>query len=60
MKNDWIKQKLIKAHEAEDELNKEICSIDKEIDLLKKKKRKLASKVSKNMKNRNHLINMIK
>jgi hypothetical protein len=46
-------------HAKEDELNKRVGEIDKEVKELLKKKSKYARMISKNMRNRNHLISMI-
>ena len=54
-----IKDKLKELHQEENLLNKEICKIDKSIYILLKRKKKLASLVSKNMKYRNLLISKL-
>jgi hypothetical protein len=52
--------KIQELHEKENELNREIGKIDKEIKLLQKRKVKLAKQVSANMKYRNKLIDPAK
>lgn len=54
-----IKEKLIMLHEQENGFNGEMGKIDKQIQLLAKRKEKLARMVSKNMKHRNQLIEML-
>lgn len=52
-------EKLKRAHEQEDEFNREMGAIDKLIREQNKRKDKLKRLVSKNMKYRNTLINML-
>ena len=53
-------EKILQSHIQEDEYNKEIGLIDKQIKQLSKKKKSLAIKISKNMKHRNILIDKLK
>lgn len=59
----WTKEqtmaKLKRAHEQENEFNKEIGKIDKQIRVLIVKKDKLRRLISKNMKYCNKLVNML-
>lgn len=54
-----LRDKLSQLHKGEDELNKQIGLIDKQIAQLLKQKLKLAKLVSKNMKYRNLLISQL-
>ncbi|MEK6829721.1 MAG: hypothetical protein AABY15_06395 [Nanoarchaeota archaeon] len=58
-KQEWIKFTLGRLHHQEDEYNKEIGEIDGQIVELNKKKKAIAAKISRNMKHRNYLINML-
>lgn len=58
-KQEWIRGRLKELHAQEDIYNSEINNIDGQIYLLQQKKKKIASKVSKNMKHRNYLIGML-
>lgn len=51
--------KLKECHQQEDDLNKLISGIDKQIDQLQKSKIKTAKLISKNMKYRNILISQL-
>lgn len=59
----WTKeqtlQKLQKAHEQENEFNKEMSDIDKLFRIKTIRKQKLRKLISKNMKYRNQLIKML-
>lgn len=57
--NKTIKEKLKVLHVQEDGFNKEMGAINTEINKLQTRKDKLANMISKNMKNRNKLINML-
>lgn len=54
-----VKEKLLQLHRQEDEMNKQIGKLDKEIRVANRKKAKLAKMVSSNMKYRNKLINKL-
>lgn len=56
MDNKRIKLRLLELHAQEDEMNKEMGRINKTISDLQKKKKKLASRISGNMRFRNRLI----
>ena len=62
-KENWTKEDTLKrlqrAHEQENELNKEMSDIDKWIKVKLIRKIKIAKLISKNMKYRNVLIKMI-
>ena len=58
-KKDWIKFILLNLHSQEDKYNSEICKIDGQILDLQCQKKKFAAQISKNMKHRNKLINML-
>lgn len=49
----------MEAHQQEDEMNREMTKIDKQIYELQKRKNKLAKRISGNMKFRNTLINKL-
>ncbi len=53
---DEIRKMLDDLHKAEDKLNKRMTKINWEISLLEKEKKKIAAKVSNNMRHRNILI----
>lgn len=59
----WTKEqtleKLRKAHEQENEFNKEMSDIDKLVKFKLERKKHLAIKISKNMSYRNKLIKML-
>lgn len=59
MTTEQIREKLLQAHRQEDTMNKEMSNIDKQVNLLHKKKAKLSKMVSSNMKYRNQLINKL-
>lgn len=54
-----IREKLLQAHRQENEMNKEMANINKQISVLQRKKTKLAKMVSSNMKYRNQLIKQL-
>lgn len=56
MTTEIIRKKLIELHDQEDTMNKSMGNIDKQVLELKKQKKKLAKKISNNMKYRNQLI----
>jgi len=59
MTPEQIKSLLAKCHINEDNLNKEMSDNNKKILLLRKRNGKIAVMVSKNMKFRNQLIQML-
>lgn len=59
MEQTIIRNRLKTLHDQENDLNKEMGKIDHQIKLLKKKKAKVARRVSKNMLYRNRLINQL-
>ena len=54
-----IRIRLKELHKQEDEMNKEMGKIEAQILILKKKKAKLAKRISGNMLYRNRLINQL-
>jgi hypothetical protein len=54
-----VREKLKQAHEQENEINKQISTIDNQIKFLSNKKTALAKRVSKNMQYRNNLIKLL-
>ena len=54
-----LRQRLLELHQQEDEMNREMGKISKQILELEKKKQKLAKRISGNMKFRNQLINRL-
>lgn len=54
-----IREKLKVEHERENLMNKELRKLDNIISHAKKKKLKIAKKISSNMKYRNKLISML-
>lgn len=54
-----IRQMLLELHKQEDNMNREMGKISKQILELEKKKQKLAKRISGNMKFRNQLINRL-
>lgn len=54
-----LRQRLLELHQQEDEMNREMGKISKQIFELEKKKQKLAKRISGNMKFRNQLINRL-
>lgn len=59
MTKEQVREKLLKCHEQENELNKKIHKLDIIISHSNKEKRILAKKVSKNMLYRNQLISKL-
>lgn len=56
--DEWKKSALAALHEIEDEYNKELIRIDKQIGSLAGRKKVLGRLISKNMKHRNRIINL--
>jgi len=56
--DEWKKSALAALHEIEDEYNKELIRIDKQMGSLAIRKKVLARLISKNMKHRNRIINL--
>jgi len=54
----WKKLTLDALHKIEDEYNKELIRIDKQIGSLAGRKKVLGRLISKNMKHRNRIINL--
>jgi|HubBroStandDraft_2_1064218.scaffolds.fasta_scaffold00002_22 hypothetical protein len=54
-----VRLQLIRAHEQENTLNKEMGKIDKQLRVLQLRKDKLARLVSKNVRYRNRMIKML-
>jgi hypothetical protein len=59
MTTEQIREKLLKLHNAENGMNKEMSKIDWEVKELQKRKIKITKMVSSNMKYRNQLINKL-
>jgi len=53
MDTEAIRARLLKLHTTENEINRELSGLDKQIKTIEIKKRKLAKRVSHNMKYRN-------
>lgn len=54
-----LRKMLDALHKSENKLNKRMTQINWEISLLEKEKKKIATKVSNNMRHRNILINKL-
>ena len=59
MTTEQIREKLLKLHSEENEMNKEMGKQNYQIKLCQKKKLKIAKQISVNMKYRNKLINLL-
>lgn len=59
MDKETIRERLLKLHATENEINRELSGLDKQIKTIEIKKKKLAKRVSHNMKYRNQLINKL-
>jgi chromosome segregation ATPase len=59
MNTEKIRNKLIELHNQENDMNKEMGNINKQIFLLQKEKEKITKRISGNMKFRNRLINQL-
>jgi len=59
MTQEQIKNKLLQLHRKENEMNKVLSNLDKQMKDAQKKKNKVAKMISSNMKYRNTLINKL-
>lgn len=59
MTTDQIREKLLKLHTEENEMNKEMGGYNRTIKDCQKKKLKIAKQISANMKYRNKLIKLL-
>ncbi len=59
MDTEIIRERLLKLHATENEINRELSKLDKQRKTIEIKKKKLAKRVSHNMKYRNQLIGQL-